>query len=221
MIDLYSPTPEEPGRILAVDDLPGNLKVLERELRHAPFALTLAQSAAEALDLCAAQPFEGILMDVSLPVMDGIEACRRLRRLPLNAQTPLIFVSAVRIGEDWIAAGIEAGGVDYLVKPYVLSELMAKLGMMVRLSRQREAALAGERHRALLEVTGGAIRELAQPLAWARSLLDRILLAPAPPSREQLEELGDCLARAGLVLDRMGLPGSAPAPSLPELTDQD
>ena len=199
MIDFYVPTPENPGRILIVDDLPGNLKVLERELRNLPFLLATANTAQEALELCRHQVFEGILMDVSLPVMDGIEACRQLRACPYNADTPLIFISAVRIGEDWIAAGIEAGGIDYLTKPYALSELLAKLRMMVRLSRQRQAALAGERHRALLEVAGGTAHELAQPLAAAQILIDQILKSEAP-SRGQLTDLRDCLASTNRIL---------------------
>ncbi len=200
MSTFYAPTPESPGRILVVDDLPGNLKVLGMELRNHPFALTLARNAEEALAFCQGTAFEGILMDVSLEGMDGIEACRRIRQLPLNNRTPLIFISAVRIGQDWIAEGIEAGGIDYLVKPYTFSELLAKLRMMVRLSRQDAASLAGERHRALLEVAGGTAHELAQPLATAQLLLDQILQNPGAPSRDHLAMLRDTLASTNRVL---------------------
>ena len=203
MTDTYLPSAAQPGRILIVDDLAGNIKMYQRELLHAPFQLWLAQSAAQALALCAEQDFEGILMDVSLPGMDGIEACRLIRESPdcvRNAETPLIFISAVRIGEDWIRQGIDAGGNDYLVKPYALSELLAKLGMMVRLARQREAALTGERHRALLEVAGGMAHELAQPLATAQVLLDQLIGASLPPSRQQLTELRRCLASTNNIL---------------------
>jgi two-component system cell cycle response regulator len=142
-------------------------------------------------------------MDVSLPVMDGIEACRQLRRSLLNADTPLIFISAVRIGEDWITAGIEAGGIDYLTKPYAASELKAKLSMMVRLSRQREAALAGERNRALLEVAGGTAHELAQPLAAAQLLLDQLINNPALATKEQLADLREALATTNRILHQI------------------
>ncbi len=203
MSTFYTPTPENPGRILVVDDLPGNLKVLGMELRNHPFALTLARNAEEALDFCHRISFEGILMDVSLEGMDGIEACRRIREIPLNHRTPLIFLSAVRIGQDWVSEGIEAGGIDYLVKPYAFSELLAKLRMLVRLSRQDMASLAGERHRALLEVAGGAAHELAQPLATAQLLLDQILRNPGSPSRDQLALLRDTLASTTSVLTQI------------------
>lgn len=203
MIDSYIPTPANPGRILIVDDLIGNLKVHERELRNLPFNLTLVQSGAEALEVCSRLVFEGILMDVSLPGMDGIEACRQIRRSQLNATTPLIFISAVRIGEDWVKEGIDSGGIDYLVKPYVFSELLVKLRMMVRLSRQRDAALAGERNRALLEVAGGTAHELAQPLASAQILLDRFIKSSTPPTPSELRDLRDCLESTNKVLNQI------------------
>ncbi len=199
----YAPTQENPGRILVVDDLPGNLTVLSMELKHHPFQLTLASTADEAIAHCQGTAFEGILMDVSLEGMDGIEACRRIRETPLNARTPLIFISAVRIGVDWVAEGIEAGGIDYLTKPYAMSELLAKLRMMVRLTRQDQAALAGERHRALLEVAGGTAHELAQPLATARILVDQLLRAPESPTPAQLQGLRDSLESMVKVLNQV------------------
>ncbi|MDP2877581.1 MAG: response regulator [Holophaga sp.] len=203
MPTFYLPTPEKPGRILVVDDLPGNLKVLGMELRNHPFILSMARTGEEAVELCQRTAFEGILMDVSLEGMNGIEACRRIRQIPNNARTPLIFLSAVRIGQDWVAEGIEAGGIDYLVKPYAFSELLAKLRMLVRLSRQDEAAMAGERHRALLEVAGGTAHELAQPLATAQLLVDQILRNPDSPSREQLNLLREALGHTNRVLDQV------------------
>ncbi len=204
MLDPFLPSLERPGQILVVDDLPGNLKVLTMELKREPFVLTLASSGEEALEICHRLPFEGVLMDVSLQGgIDGIETCRRLRALPLHLRTPLIFISAVRVGTDWIREGIEAGGLDYLVKPYALPELLAKLRMMVRLSRQEIVALAGERHRALLEVAGGTAHELAQPLAAAQILLDTLARAGASPSPQQLGNLRDCLANLGRVLHQI------------------
>jgi len=203
MADEFVPTPADPGRMLIVDDLGENLKLIERELQHAPFRLWFARSAEEALELCRNTAFEGILMDVVLPGKDGIEACRQLRaggQYARNADTPLIFITAVRVGQDWLTQGIEAGGIDYLVKPYAFPELLAKLRMMVRLSRQRQAALMGERSRALIEIAGGMAHELAQPLATAQVLLDKLIKHPSAPTAEQLADLRTCLANTTSVL---------------------
>lgn len=198
--DRFLPSAEAPGRILVVDDQADNLKVIALEFKRQPFVLTLVQSAAEALAQAEGQPFEGILMDVSLPGMDGVEVCRRIRALEANARTPLIFLSAMRVGEDWITRGLEAGGMDYLTKPYAFPELLAKMRVMVRMSRQERALLEALRRQSLLEVAGGAAHELAQPLASAQILLDQLNLRGAVPTPAQLKLLDECLADLSRVL---------------------
>jgi DNA-binding response OmpR family regulator len=202
-VDHLLPSADAPGRILVVDDQADNLKVIALEFKHQPFRLTLAQSAQEALDLCGAEEFEGILMDVSLPGMDGLEVCRKLRQGALNARTPVIFLSAMRAGEDWITQGLEAGGLDYLVKPHAFSELLAKLCVMVRLSRQERALLAAQRKEALLEVAGGAAHELAQPLASAQILLDQLDFSGRAPTPAQIKLVKECLAEVGRILHQI------------------
>ncbi|MBI1752199.1 MAG: response regulator [Acidobacteria bacterium] len=196
----FLPTLDHPGRILVVDDQRDNLRVLSLELKRQPFALTCVETAAEALAFCGKEVFEGILLDVSLPEMDGIEVCRRLRQKGLNTRTPVIFLSAMRVGEGWVTQGLEAGGMDYLTKPYSFPELLAKLRVMVRLSRQNEALMAHERQQALIEVAGGAAHALAQPLAAAQILADQLAKQNPPASHEQLEQLGAFLQQTAQIL---------------------
>lgn len=196
----FLPTLDSPGRILVVDDQRDNLRVLSLELKRHPFVLTCVETAREALAHCEQTTFEGILMDVSLPEMDGIEVCRRLRRTGLNTHTPVIFLSAMRVGEDWVTQGLEAGGMDYLTKPYSFPELLAKLRMMVRLSRQSEALMASERQQIVIEVAGGAAHELAQPLASAQLLADQLSKQNAPASAEQLAQLRAFLTQTAQIL---------------------
>ncbi len=196
----FLPTPESPGRILVVDDQRDNLRILSLELKRQPFLLTCVETAQGALEQAEQQDFEGILMDVSLPEMDGIELCRRIRATPLNARTPLIFLSAMRVGEDWVTRGIEAGGLDYLTKPYSFPELLAKLRMMVRLTRQQEAIRLMERTQVLLEVAGGTAHELSQPLAAAQILADQLARQEGPASPEQIQQLLAFLGQTALIL---------------------
>ena len=203
MSPTFLPTPEAPGRILVVDDQRDNLRVLSLELKRHPFLLTCVDSAREALERCDQETFEGILMDVSLPEMDGIEVCSRIHQRGLNTRTPLIFLSAMRVGEDWVTQGLEAGGMDYLTKPYSFPELLAKLRMMVRLSRQNEAVSALERQQALIEIAGGTAHELAQPLASAQLLADQLAKQNAPASAEQIEQLRTFLGQTGLILHQI------------------
>jgi len=203
MSPAFLPTPEAPGRILVVDDQRDNLRILSLELKRQPFVLTCVDSAREALERCGQETFEGILMDVSLPEVDGIEVCRRIRAGGPNARTPLIFLSAMRVGEDWVAQGLEAGGQDYLTKPYSFPELLAKLRMMVRLSRQSEAVMASERRQTLFEVAGGAAHELSQPLAAAQILADQLAKQNAPASPEQIQQLRAFLGQTAHILHQI------------------
>lgn len=203
MSPAFLPTTNAPGRILVVDDQRDNLRVLSLELKRHPFLLTCVDSAREALERCSQETFEGILMDVSLPEMDGIEACSRIRQSGLNTRTPLIFLSAMRVGEDWVTQGLEAGGMDYLTKPYSFPELLAKLRVMVRLSRQNEAVSALERQKSLIEIAGGAAHELAQPLASAQILADQLAKQDAPASPDQIQQLRSFLGQTGLILHQI------------------
>ncbi len=203
MSPAFLPSTHAPGRILVVDDQRDNLRVLSLELKRHPFLLTCVDSAREALERCHQETFEGILMDVSLPEMDGIEACGRIRQSGLNTRTPLIFLSAMRVGEDWVTQGLEAGGLDYLTKPYSFPELLAKLRVMVRLSRQNEAVSALERQKSLIEIAGGAAHELAQPLASAQILADQLAKQDAPASPEQIQQLRSFLGQTGLILHQI------------------
>lgn len=200
MTDAFLPTPDQPGRILVVDDQPDNLRLLSLELRVHPFTLTLQESASEAVALCDREVFDGILMDVHLPGMSGIEACRLIRHSTLNASTPLIFLTANRVGGEAMVQGLEAGGLDYLTKPYSFHELLAKLRMMVRLSRHQRALVASERQQALIQVAGGAAHELSQPLAVAQLMVDRWELTGAPPTKAQVQQLQELLGKVGDVI---------------------
>lgn len=200
MNDLYLPTPAAPGLILAVDDQPDVLRLLALELSASPFKIVQAITGAEALGACRKEAFEGILMDVSLPDMTGFDACRRIHATPLNGNTPLIYLSGSKVGEESMVEGLEAGGVDYLTKPCPFPELLAKLRMMVRLSRQQRALMDALRHQALVEVAGGAAHELSQPLATAQLILDQWELKGTPPSPKQMAQFQELLAKVTTVL---------------------
>ena len=200
MNDHYLPTPEAPGHILAVDDQPDVLRMLALELATSPFQIVQAATGAEALQACRMETFEGILMDVSLPDMSGFEACRLIHATPLNANTPLIYLSGLQVPEEAMIEGLEAGGVDYLTKPCPAPKLLAKLRMMVPLSRQQRALMDAQRQQALLEIAGGAAHELSQPLATAQIILDRWESKGTPPSPEQVAQVQELLGKVTTVL---------------------
>ena len=110
-------------RILAVDDMEMNLKLLSTWLTDSPIELTTSMSGQDAVNRCQATEYDMILMDVQMPGMDGLQASRAIRKTPLNLGTPIIAVTAHAFKEEQerlLASGMD----DYLPKPMEVSALL-------------------------------------------------------------------------------------------------
>src|ERR671923_17441 len=118
-------------RILVVDDEPAVRDSLERALRLDGYEVDLARDGREGLERCRAAPPDAIVLDLLMPEMDGLEACRRLRAG--GDRTPVLMLTA-RDGVSDRVAGLDAGADDYLVKPFALEELQARLRALLRRS---------------------------------------------------------------------------------------
>ncbi len=107
-------------------------------MRCAGYAVTTAVHGADALDQVARAPVDLIVLDVLMPIVDGFDACRRLRERG-NA-TPVLVLTARDAVEDRVA-GLEAGADDFLVKPFALRELLARVRALLRRSQSRRDVL--------------------------------------------------------------------------------
>jgi CheY-like chemotaxis protein len=127
--------------VLIVDDSPVDLKLLQSYLqRQEGYELLEAVNGQEVLDRAKAQPDLGlILMDVQLPDVDGIEVCRQLKSDPATAQIPVVLISAVKMDDASIAAGLDAGADAYLTKPLEGPALRAWLKATLRISALQKA----------------------------------------------------------------------------------
>ncbi len=123
-------------KILIVDDVPANIKIL-RELLVGNYELFVATNGRMAVEVAEARLPDLILMDVMMPEVDGITACGVLRGIPATAEIPVIFITAKSEVDDMVR-GFEAGGVDYVTKPFSPSELNARVKTHLELKRSRE-----------------------------------------------------------------------------------
>ncbi|MEO5351632.1 MAG: PAS domain S-box protein [Magnetococcus sp. XQGC-1] len=115
-------------RVLLVDDLQENLELLQEILEKRGVVITLAHNGQEAVQIMthSTLPFDAILMDVQMQVMDGLEATQRLRRLPLLQGLPIIAMTASAMTQD-VAACLAVGMNDHIAKPLEIDQLLAKL----------------------------------------------------------------------------------------------
>jgi two-component system response regulator MprA len=120
------------GRLLVVDDDPDVRDSLERALRYAGYTVTTAVHGADALTALARSPVDLVVMDVLMPMLDGFDACRRLRQR--GDVTPILVLTARDAIDDRVT-GLEAGADDYLVKPFALRELLARVRALLRRSQ--------------------------------------------------------------------------------------
>jgi two-component system response regulator MprA len=115
--------------VLVVDDEPGLRRSLERVLRLANYDVVLAAGGREALETLAQGQVSLVVLDVAMPPPDGIEVCRRLRAA--GDETPVLMLTA-RASVPERVDGLEAGADDYLVKPFALEELLARVRALLR-----------------------------------------------------------------------------------------
>ena len=133
--------------VLIVDDSPETLSFLTDALDQSGLTVLVAVDGSGALELLDQITPDLVLMDAIMPGMDGFECCRRMKRLKHLASVPVIFMTGLSETEH-VVKGLEAGGVDYVTKPIVAEELMAR--MRVHLANARLTLSA----RAALDATG-------------------------------------------------------------------
>jgi two-component system response regulator MprA len=116
-------------RVLVVDDEPAVRQAVRRALSFEGYDVLLAAEGAEALTLLSSEPVDVVVLDVLMPQLDGLEVCRRLRAD--GDDTPVLMLTArSRVAER--VAGLDAGADDYLVKPFALQELLARVRALLR-----------------------------------------------------------------------------------------
>jgi two-component system response regulator MprA len=120
---------EQLPRILVVDDEPAVQSALSRALALERYEVVLANDGREALERLGGGAYEAVILDIAMPYVDGLEVCRRLREG--GDRTPVLMLTAREEVDDRVA-GLDAGADDYLVKPFALRELLARVRALLR-----------------------------------------------------------------------------------------
>jgi DNA-binding response OmpR family regulator len=177
-------------KILLIEDDTDLYALLKYNLEKEGFALTGSQTGRGALELCRQVRPDLILLDIMLPDSDGLDICKRIRQDPELAATPVIFLTA-RASETDRIVGLELGANDYVVKPFFVRELIARIKLQFR-TQEGTAAAARTLQAAGLELDPSSrqVRLDGTPLALTATefrLLEFLMRRPGVVfSREQL-----------------------------------
>lgn len=121
-------------KILLVDDVPANLSVLTASLEPAGYEILAVPNGTTALKVAAKAQPSLILLDIMMPTIDGLETCRRLKQDESTRDIPVIFITA-RDETKSLVAGFQAGGVDYIIKPFHAEEVVSRVATHLQISR--------------------------------------------------------------------------------------
>jgi phosphoserine phosphatase RsbU/P len=163
------------GAILIVDDDEQNRDMLARRLRRCGYAITVASSGLQALQLARSQQFDLILLDMIMPGLDGFQVLAKFKSDPALKETAIIMLSALD-EENGIARCIEMGAEDYLAKPFNPVFLRARIGACLEKKRLHDKERAT--HEALQRSQKHLAEELTKAASYVRSLLPPPLTGP-------------------------------------------
>jgi DNA-binding response OmpR family regulator len=180
-------------RILLVEDERKVASFIARALRENTYAVDVAETGEKALEMATDVHYDAVLLDIRLPGMNGLEVCRELRQRGVEA--PVLVLTARGLTEQKVE-GLDAGADDYLTKPFVLAELLARVRALVRRgfhsgnAKLSYADLSLDRHRRRATVG----REVIPLTSKEFALLELFLLrAPELVTRSEIvEHVWDC-----------------------------
>ena len=152
-------------RILVVDDVEINLRLMEMTLEALPITIDSALNGIDAIGLATENEYAAILMDINMPGMDGFECVEKIRVLSLHRLTPIIFITAAGNPANYVRQGYEVGAIDYLNKPFDENILISKISILLALFNERKSTeealtqvrLLQRQHEQLLNFTAEGI----------------------------------------------------------------
>jgi len=183
--------------VLVVDDSAVNLELLAKTLKGGGYSPVVTQDPGQVVDYVRRRVPDLVLLDVMMPEMDGLEVCRRLKADARTRNVPVVFITALANTEDKVR-GFEAGGEDYITKPFVREEVLARVRVAVEQHRTQDELRA---RRAELQEANDALARKNRELETALEERRRAEQALAEARRKEMEvesRIEETLLRGGI-----------------------
>lgn len=192
------------ARILIAEDEPLSRDVITRRLEGAGFDVLAVNDGRATLEAISQSSFDLVLLDIAMPVLNGIDTLAEIRKTYSLDSLPVIVVSAMIDSDDVIAA-IDAGANDYVVKPVNFRMLHARIRMLLRMKRTVSLLVEAERRRVMVETLARSAAQLAKPL---ESMIDQLESAmddttPTDVKDLHLEEMLRLMEESVEVLEKL------------------
>ena len=192
------------GKILLIDDDQNTLQVLSEKLRLAGHETIIAQGGREGVEKAKRELPQLIVTDVMMPDVSGYDVTRAIRESEDLKNIPIIMLTAHSRVEE-LARGLDQGADDYVVKPFKLRELLARVNALLRMRELQSKVMETERLKALLEMAGAAAHEINQPLTVIMGYADLIRgkMSRQDPHFEHIQSIYENASRINQIIKKL------------------
>lgn len=190
--------------ILVVDDDPVGLKLITTMLQDSGYDTLTAPDGRQCLACATQSKPDLILMDINMPDMDGITACKLIKQVETLESLPVVFVTA-SADDDTLEKAFKAGGSDYVRKPVNRVELLARVGSAMAQRQAIERQAEKEKLKTALETAGGVCHKLNQPLQYVLGAIQIMMmdLGPEDARFDQLDKMREKVEQMGQITAKM------------------
>lgn len=171
--------------VLIVDDVPENIRLLGNTLRERGYQVAVATNGKQALSLATGKHPDLVLLDIQMPDMSGFVVCEKLKNEPQTADIPVIFLTAHSETDD-VIRGFSLGGVDYVTKPFNISELLARVTTQIELKKSRDTVLEQNRK---LKILNEEIKHYSEKMKEMNTTKDKFFTIIAQDLHNPLNSL--------------------------------
>jgi CheY-like chemotaxis protein len=191
-------------RVLVVEDDPITRSIVTKLLKKANYSTFEVSNGQECLDQVDAIEPQLILLDITMPVLDGIETCRQLKANETTRDIPVIFVTGL-VDDETLEKAFHVGGIDYVRKPVNRVELLARVWSAFNQINAVRKLAEEEKLKGVLETAGGVCHELNQPLQYVLGALQILMmdLEPDGPVSQSLEAVIEHVEQMGDITRRL------------------